>query len=81
MGCAVQRKRCGQLGRGPVGFAKDGPRHCAALPTRKLAQRRLDLLLAHINSIGYRPGKSASFAEFVELWRERILKMQKPWLT
>ena len=48
------------------------------LPTRKLTQRRLDLLLAHINSIGYRPGKSASFAEFVELWRERILKMQKP---
>ena len=48
------------------------------LPTRKLARRRLDLLLVHVNSPSYRPGKSASFAEFVELWRERVLRLQKP---
>ena len=36
------------------------------LPTRKLAQRRFDLVLSRINAPTYRPGRSATFAEFVE---------------
>lgn len=50
----------------------------AEFPTRKLARRRLDLLLAHVNSPSYRPGRVASLAEFVERWREHILTTRKP---
>jgi hypothetical protein len=35
------------------------------LPTRKLAQRRFDLVLSRINASTYRPGRVATFAEFV----------------
>ena len=50
----------------------------AELPTRKLAQRRADILLARVNRPDYRPGKVISFAEFVERWKEHALSQQKP---
>ena len=48
------------------------------LPTRKLARRRMDQYLARINAPGYRPGRVATVAEFVSLWREHVLAHRKP---
>jgi hypothetical protein len=48
------------------------------LPTRKLAQRRLDLVLSRINPPTYRPGRVATFAEFVEVWERDALVLSKP---
>src|SRR5713226_4032357 len=39
------------------------------LPTEKLARRRLELLVAPINSPSYRPGRIATVAEFAERWK------------
>jgi integrase len=47
-------------------------------PTKRLAQRRLDLLLAQINSPDYRPGKVATLAEFAEIWKVQVLNHRKP---
>lgn len=48
------------------------------LPTRRLAQRRLELELARINSPSYRPGRVATLEEFVEKWRRGVLAQRKP---
>lgn len=48
------------------------------LPTRRLAQRRLDLVLSRINAPTYRPGRIATFAEFVEQWKRDVLSLSKP---
>lgn len=48
------------------------------LPTRKLAQRRFDLVLSRINAPAYRPGRVATFAEFVEQWKRDALALSKP---
>src|SRR5262249_61028248 len=48
------------------------------LPTRKLAQRRLDLVLSRINAPSYRPGRTATFSEFVGQWRRDVLALVKP---
>lgn len=50
----------------------------AELPTQKLALRRLELYLAKINAPGYRPGRVATLAEFVESWRADVLVQHKP---
>jgi integrase len=50
----------------------------AELPTKKLALRRLELYLAKINAPGYRPGRVATLAEFVERWRADVLAQHKP---
>jgi integrase len=47
------------------------------LPTRKLAQRRFDLVLSRINAPTYRPGRVATFAEFVELWKRDAMALLK----
>jgi integrase len=47
-------------------------------PTKRLAQRSLDLLLARINSPDYRPGKVATLAEFAEIWKVQVLTHRKP---
>lgn len=51
----------------------------AELPTAKLARRRAEQVLAKVNSPDYRPVKTATFAEFVELWRARVLSQRKPY--
>lgn len=48
------------------------------LPTKKLAQRRADLMLSRVNRPDYRPGKVIGFEEFCERWMEHSLSQQKP---
>jgi len=40
--------------------------------TKRLAQRKLDLILAPINSMHYRPTYQITFAEFARRWSEKI---------
>lgn len=47
-------------------------------PTKRLAQRRMDHVLARINGLDYRAGRIATFAEFVERWKVEVLINQKP---
>jgi integrase len=48
------------------------------LKTKRLAQRRLDLILCRINAPEFRPGRVASIAEFAEKWQAEILIHRKP---
>ena len=50
----------------------------AELPTKRLAQRRLELILARINAPEYRPGRVATVAEFAERWQTEVLAQRKP---
>ncbi|HKV28302.1 MAG TPA: tyrosine-type recombinase/integrase [Candidatus Acidoferrales bacterium] len=50
----------------------------AELPTKKLARRRLEVMLARVNSTGYRPGRVATLAQFSERWRAEVLTQRKP---
>lgn len=50
----------------------------AELPTKRLAQRRLELILARINAPEYRPGRVATVAEFAERWKTEVLAQRKP---
>lgn len=48
------------------------------LPTRALAMRKMDVILARINDFGYRPVIIATLAEFAKDWREKVLSRRKP---
>jgi len=48
------------------------------LPTKRLAERQMDTILARINGLDYRPGRAASFSEFIERWKTEVLTTQKP---
>jgi integrase len=48
------------------------------LPTKRLAERRMEVALARINGLDYRPGRVATFEEFLERWKAEILTKQKP---
>ena len=48
------------------------------LPTKRLAERRLAAVLARINCLDYRPGRAATFGEFIERWKTEVLTTQKP---
>ena len=48
------------------------------LPTKRLAERRMDALLSRINCLDYRPGRAATFSEFIEGWKTQVLPTQKP---
>jgi integrase len=50
----------------------------AELPTRRLASRRLELLLARVNAPSYRPVRVATLAEFAERWKADVLELRKP---
>jgi integrase len=50
----------------------------AELPTRRLAARRLELILSRINAPGYRPVRVATLAAFAERWRLEVLAQRKP---
>lgn len=50
----------------------------AELPTKRLAERRFELLLNRINLPSYRPGRVATVADFAERWRMEILSARKP---
>jgi integrase len=48
------------------------------LPTKRLARRRMDAVLSRINGLDYRPGRVATFGEFVERWKTDVLITQQP---
>jgi Phage integrase family/Phage integrase, N-terminal SAM-like domain len=47
------------------------------IPTKRLAERRLEVLLAPVNSLAYRPGRVATVEEFAERWKAEILSKRK----
>jgi integrase len=47
-------------------------------PTKRLAERRLEIFIAPINSVSYRPGRVATLEEFAERWKVEILSKRKP---
>ena len=48
------------------------------LPAKPLAMRRLEALLARINGLDYRPGRVATFGEFLDRWKVEVLTKQQP---
>jgi integrase len=50
----------------------------AELPTRRLAARRLEVLLARVNAPGYRPVRVATLDAFAERWKLEVLAQHKP---
>lgn len=46
--------------------------------TKRLAERRMEVVLGRINGLDYRPGRVATFAEFLERWKTEILTKQQP---
>ena len=47
-------------------------------PTKKLALRELEGRIAPINSANYRALRTATFAEFAEIWKNNALTQHKP---
>jgi integrase len=47
-------------------------------PTKPLAKRRLQIVLAAVNDPAYRPGRITNLADFVERWRSEVLSQGKP---
>jgi len=48
------------------------------IPTKPLAKRRMELILARINSPDYRPGRFAKMDQFATIWQEHVLVRSKP---
>src|SRR5580704_17292093 len=51
---------------------------CKREMTKPLAERRMEVVLAGINGLDYRPGRVATFAEFIERWKVEVLTKQQP---
>jgi len=51
---------------------------CKREMTKPLAERRMEIVLARINGLDYRPGRVATFAEFLERWKSEVLTKQQP---
>jgi integrase len=47
-------------------------------PTKKLARRQLDIVLARINSLDYRAGRVATFEQFAARWQTQAGSLRKP---
>ncbi len=47
------------------------------LPTKRLAERRMESELSRVNSPAYRPGRVATLEEFAERWRREVLSKRK----
>jgi integrase len=47
-------------------------------PTKKLALRELSIRLAPVNSTSYRALRTATFAQFVAIWDEKVLSQKRP---
>lgn len=47
------------------------------LPTKRLAERRMEVLLARINDYSYRPGRYATVEEFAERWKTEVVSKRK----
>jgi len=48
------------------------------LPTKRLAERRMEIILARVNGLLYRPARVATFHELVARWKIEVLSKQKP---
>ena len=48
------------------------------IPTKRLAQRELDVRLSRINSLSYKPQTVISFADFAERWKRNVMSNYKP---
>src|SRR5258706_6903886 len=46
--------------------------------TKHLAKRQMEIVLSRINGFDYRPGRVATFAQFVERWKTEVLTKQQP---
>jgi integrase len=51
---------------------------CKRQMTKPLAERRMEIVLARINGLDYRPGRVATFGEFLERWKLEVLTKQQP---
>jgi hypothetical protein len=47
-------------------------------PTKRLAERRMEVMLARINGLDYRATRISTFEEFVERWKMEVLTKQQP---
>lgn len=47
------------------------------IATKPLAMRRMEIILARINSPDYRPGRFAKVEEFAPIWKEQVLAGRK----
>jgi integrase len=47
------------------------------IATKPLAMRRMEIILARINSPDYRPGRYAKVGEFASIWKEQVLASRK----
>jgi integrase len=47
-------------------------------PTRRLARRQADVLLARVNCSSYRPSRVATFQEFAARWQQQVGQLLKP---
>ncbi len=47
------------------------------LPTKRLAERKLELVLSRINAVSYRPGRISTVGDFAERWRAEVLPKRK----
>jgi integrase len=46
--------------------------------TKHLAERQMEIVLSRINGFDYRPGRVATFCEFLERWKTEVLTKQQP---
>jgi integrase len=46
--------------------------------TKHLAERQMEMVLSRINGFDYRPGRVATFGEFIERWKTEVLTKQQP---
>src|ERR1700722_2027397 len=46
--------------------------------TKHMAERRMEVVLARINGFDYRPGRVATFGEFIERWKTEVVTKQQP---
>jgi integrase len=54
----------------PIGTKKE-------FPTKRLAERRMEVLVSHVNSFSYRPGRIATVEEFARRWETEVLARRK----
>ncbi|HET6143882.1 MAG TPA: site-specific integrase [Candidatus Acidoferrales bacterium] len=51
---------------------------CKKDMTKHLAERQMEIVLSRINGFDYRPGRVATFGEFIERWKTEVLTKQQP---
>jgi integrase len=66
-------------GQGTMRIRREVILGCKREMTKPLAERRMEVVLARINGLDYRPGRVvATFGEFIERWKTEVLTKQQP---